>query len=134
MFDSMISRTADFLFAFCAGEHEKVIKWLVSLGCEVVHIDESGGVPCTWTIQGIAGVRSALCASLGPLDQVPVFGFLLAGAYWPHVYGGLGEEVGRRLKKPKVDAIKAEKEAEKKKLQEIISAIPPDIPQPERLR
>jgi hypothetical protein len=99
-----INRAADFLFAFCAGEHQKTVDWLCSLGCRVTHVDESGGKPGAWTLDGIAGVKSALCVGAGPLDLVPIFGFLLAGMFWPQVYGGLGTEVNRRLKQAKRNA------------------------------
>jgi hypothetical protein len=36
---------------------------------------------------------------MGPLDIAPLFGFILAGPFWPQVYPGIQGAVDRELKR-----------------------------------
>ena len=86
-------RIASQVIAFATGRHDDAIAWLVSLGCRVTtHGDGS------WTLVGLTGMTCGLMRC-SPIDAFPVFGFLLAGMFWPHVYPRLPKLVDAAYKK-----------------------------------
>jgi len=114
------ARIAAKVWQFYTGDREGAVAWLKTLGCVVASVDGD-----CYTLQGIAGVRSALLPT-DPSTIAVCFGFLLAGASWPQVYPGLLPAVNRLLdmETKAKKAAAAEEEAETTDLPAVPEALP----------
>jgi hypothetical protein len=83
-------RIADMVFFWMEGRQTKVIIWLKSIGCKVERVGEQ------INIQGICGVNGGLCTGQDPNTVAVMFGFMIAGPYWPQAFPKLQREVNKR--------------------------------------
>lgn len=76
--------------ALSRGDLDRVLAWLRSLGCTVVHVDAAAGAPSgrAATVDGLTGIRVGLTPT-DPISCAVQLGFALAGAHWPQVYPAL---------------------------------------------
>lgn len=89
--DSVDERLAEQVWRFCSGEHAEVVSWLQRLGCTLVRAEQHDA-SYEYLLDGLVGVRSTLLyPPTDPASTFVIFGFLLAGGFWPQVYGEVNE-------------------------------------------
>ena len=87
------ARLIDMIMAWYQGKYQEVICWLRAVGCKV---DKSG--EGAWTVKGLTGITCGIMEGMSPIDSFAMFGFMLAGPYWPQVFPNVPKEVDKRYK------------------------------------
>jgi hypothetical protein len=90
--DVLVDRLIEHITEFCSGNHQSVIDWLVSLGCQLRRADPTQGL---WTFRGLTGTGLSLLRGADPITVAVCIGFLLAGEQWPNVYPSLLDKTSR---------------------------------------